>query len=277
MVMNINAGGSSNPTALTRIGFKLFFAANDGTHGNEIWATDGITTALVQDIEPGAGSSDPTLFTEVNGKVFTSVFNSTYGRELWVGTAPALNSPLPLTLLEFKGSVVNDNGVLQWKTDNELNTKSFAVERSTNGRNFSSVGYVNAANASGVHNYDYTDANLKSLGSSIIYYRLRQVDADNKFTYSRIVALTLDKQKSFAMLYPNPVRKDLNLTITLAKKERLTWQLSDNNGKVVKNGYYELGAGSTAVVIDGGNLSAGNYLLSLNGEQLQQTIKIVKQ
>jgi len=277
MVMDINTGGSSNPTALTRIGFKLFFGANDGTHGNEIWATDGITTALVQDIEPGIGSSDPTQFAEVNGKIFTSVINSTWGREVWVGNAPTLNSPLPLTLLEFKGSVVNDNGILQWKTDNELNTKSFAVERSTNGRNFSSVGHVNAANASGVHNYDYTDANLKSLGSSIIYYRLRQVDSDNKFTYSRIVALTLDKQKSFVMLYPNPVRKDINLTITLANKEKLNWQLTDNNGKVVKNGYYELGAGSTAVVIDGGNLAAGNYLLSLNGEQLQQTIKIVKQ
>jgi len=179
--------------------------------------------------------------------------------------------------LEFKGAVQNDNGVLQWKTDNEINTKSFAVERSTDGRHFSPVGNVKAANENGVHNYTYTDASIKSLGSSLIYYRLRQVDSDNKSTYSRVVALTLDKQKSFAMLYPNPVRNDINLTITLAKKDKINWNLTDNNGRIIRNGYYELGAGSSAVVIDGGRLSAGNYILKLNGEVLQQTIKIVKQ
>jgi hypothetical protein len=189
----------------------------------------------------------------------------------------AANSPLPITLLEFKGYLNGDDGKLTWKTENELNTASFKIERSLDGRNYNTIGNVGAVNASGVHNYDYTDANIKSLGASIVYYRLRQIDADTKSTYSSIVALTMDKQKSFVMLYPNPVRKDINLTITLAKKDRLNWQLTDNNGRVLKNGHYELGAGSTALVIDGGNLSAGTYLLRLNGELLQQTIKIVKQ
>ena len=278
MLKDINGAGSSNPVFLGKSGSKFYFAANNGTNGNELWSSDGTAggTVMVQDIEPGAGSSDPNAFLEVSGKLYVSVTTTGNGRELWVANAPQ-NIPLPLTLLEFKGAIQNDNGVLQWKTDNEINTKSFAIERSTDGRHFSVVGNVNAANLSGVHNYNYTDANIKSLGSSLIYYRLRQVDVDYKSTYSRIVALTLDKQKSFVMLYPNPVRTEINLTITLAKKDKINWLLTDNNGKVVKNGYYELGAGSSAVIIDGRNLSAGNYLLRLNGEVLQQTIKIIKQ
>lgn len=278
MFKDINGAGSSNPVFLGKSGSKFYFAANDGVNGNELWSTDGtaLGTVMVQDIETGSGSSNPTTFLEVNGKQYVSVTTTASGRELWVADAPQ-NIPLPLTLLEFKGAIQNDNGILQWKTDNELNTKSFAVERSTDGRHFSAVGNINAANESGVHYYNYTDANIKSLGSSIIYYRLRQIDADSKSTYSRIVALTLDKQKSFAMLYPNPSRTDINLTITLAKKDKINWFLTDNNGRVVRNGYYELGAGSSAVVIDGRSLSAGNYLLRLNGELLQQTIRIVKQ
>jgi hypothetical protein len=79
------------------------------------------------------------------------------------------------------------------------------------------------------------------------------------------------------MLYPNPVRKDINITITLPRRDKLNWQLTDNNGKVIKNGYYDLGAGSTAVVIEGNNLSAGNYFLQLSGETLKQTIQFNKQ
>jgi ELWxxDGT repeat protein len=278
MLKDINAIGSGSPVIIGKSGFKFYFAANDGVHGNELWSSDGTAdgTVMVQDIEPGSGSSDPADFLEVSGKMYVSVTTSETGRELWFANIPA-NGPLPLTLLEFKGSVQSDNGILQWKTDNELNTKSFAVERSTDGRHFSAVGNVNAANESGIHYYNYIDGNIKSLGTSIIYYRLRQVDADSKSTYSRVVALTLDKQKSFVMLYPNPVRNDINLTITLAKKDKINWLLTDNNGRVVKNGYYELGTGSSAVVIDGESLSAGYYLLRLNSELLQQTIKIVKQ
>jgi ELWxxDGT repeat protein len=275
---DINGAGSSNPVLIGRSASKFYFAANNGTNGNELWSSDGTPggTAMVQDIEPGAGSSDPNAFLEVSGKQYVSVATTGNARELWVASAPQ-NISLPLTLLEFKGAVQNDNGFLQWKTDNELNTKSFAVERSTDGRHFSAVGNVNAANENGVHNYDYTDANIKSLGSSIVYYRLRQVDVDSKSTYSRVVALTLDKQKSFAMLYPNPVGKDINLTITLAKKDKLNWRLMDTYGRVIRNGNYELGAGSTALTIDGSKLSPGNYYLRLNGELLQQSIKIVKQ
>src|SRR6187551_3699380 len=59
LVRDINTIGSSNPTSLTAVGNTLFFAANDGVHGNELWKSDGTRagTKMVKNIRPyGKGS-----------------------------------------------------------------------------------------------------------------------------------------------------------------------------------------------------------------------------
>ena len=62
LVADINSGsGSSNPTDLTNISGTLFFTANDGTHGNELWENDG--AVMVADIDPGSAGSNPTNLT----------------------------------------------------------------------------------------------------------------------------------------------------------------------------------------------------------------------
>jgi len=71
---------------------QVFFDANDGTHGTELWVTDGTAagTSMVKDIDPGAGSSGPDYITPLgNGEVLFSAIDGTDGRELWVtnGTA----------------------------------------------------------------------------------------------------------------------------------------------------------------------------------------------
>jgi ELWxxDGT repeat protein len=69
------------------IGTTLFFAANDGSSGWELWKSDGTTTSLVADINPGSASSYPTPLTAVGGSLFfatsTSSFYSNSGFELW--------------------------------------------------------------------------------------------------------------------------------------------------------------------------------------------------
>ena len=79
------------------------------------------------------------------------------------------------------------------------------------------------------------------------------------------------------MLYPNPVNNKINLTINVPQKEKMQWQLSDNTGRTVKRGMYDLSAGSTTVTIDIPGLSPGIYFMQLNGSTLQQVIKVIKQ
>ena len=82
----------------------------------------------------------------------------------------------------------------------------------------SSIGNVTAANTAGVHQYGFTDNNISTLGVSIVYYRLKQVDIDGKFVYSKIIALSLEN-KNIVLLYPNPAINEVNLAVTVSKAD----------------------------------------------------------
>ena len=184
---------------------------------------------------------------------------------------------LPLTLLEFNGRIFNNNGFLNWKTTDEINTASFDIERSIDGRNYITVGDVVAFNASGINQYNYTDNNITTLGVPVVYYRLKQVDIDGRFTYSRIVALSIDNSRSIVLLYPNPVFNEANITITISKAEKIQTRIFDNEGRVVKKQQWNIAAGSTSLSVDVSSLAKGMYYLELKGETINERKKFIKQ
>jgi ELWxxDGT repeat protein len=109
---------SSYPFNLTEVNGQLFFTANDGTAGNELWVSDGTTegTQLLKDIRLGSESSSPGLgqnrynfdfdyssFTEFNGKLFFAADDGTTGRELWVSDGTAEGTQLLKDI--FSGSL----------------------------------------------------------------------------------------------------------------------------------------------------------------------------
>jgi hypothetical protein len=145
------------------------------------------------------------------------------------------------------------------------------------GQNFTSTGSVQAANTGGVHQYNFTDPGITSLGAAVIYYRLKQVDLDGSYDYSNIVTLTIDMQKRSITLYPNPVQNSMNLLITWPQREKWQWQLVDDNGRVVKYGRYDISAGTNLVTENIGILSSGVYFMQINGPSWHKVIKVVKQ
>jgi ELWxxDGT repeat protein len=277
MVKDINMGSDGSVfSGCTRVGNKLIFSVSDGFHGYEPWISDGTESGTVQlpDLDPD--NSEILQIIDAGDKAYAVINTTTYGREVWVATVP--NSILlPLTFLEFKGTLVNDDSQLQWKTDHEASTYSFLIERSVDGSKYTQVGYVNAANSDGIHTYAFKDPAVSSLGVSRVYYRLKEVDINGKYIYSRVVMLSIDSKSNFITIYPNPVQKDINLSLTLISKSRLNWQLVDYSGRIIKNGIYDLSAGSTSVSIEAGNLRPGTYLLQIKGDGVQQVLKVIKQ
>ena len=85
LVRDINPTGSSNPTQLTQVGSTLFFAADDGIHGVELWKSDGTAagTKMVKNIRALDKSSDPRDLTAVGNTLFFTATDGTHGRELW--------------------------------------------------------------------------------------------------------------------------------------------------------------------------------------------------
>ena len=78
---------ANSPAALEApdVDGTLFFAADDGSHGRELWKSDGTEegTVLVEDINPGTAHAGPRWLTNVNGTLFFTAVDGSHGRELW--------------------------------------------------------------------------------------------------------------------------------------------------------------------------------------------------
>ena len=119
----------------------------------------------------------------------------------------SLQTPLPVELTRFGGAWVGNAAELSWATASEKNSSYFVVERSTNGASgYQAVGRVAAAGSSSSRSYQLRDAEAGALATRLLYYRLRQVDADGREAFSAVVAVAVGKPTGTAQLevYPNP-------------------------------------------------------------------------
>jgi ELWxxDGT repeat protein len=96
LVKDIRVGGGfdgSFPFDITNIEGTLYFGADDGVHGQELWRSDGTAagTVLVQDIAPGSAASSPYYFTTAGPRMFFIAENASVGAELW--TLPLAKLP----------------------------------------------------------------------------------------------------------------------------------------------------------------------------------------
>jgi hypothetical protein len=116
------------------------------------------------------------------------------------GLLATVTCPLPVDFVYFNGLKEGGNNVLTWSTATEQNNNYFIVERSSNGNDFGEIGRVKGqGNSNSVMTYQYRDENPVN---GINYYRLKQVDIDNSFSYSKVIAI-VNKTIDFEM-FPNP-------------------------------------------------------------------------
>ena len=187
--------------------------------------------------------------------------------DLWVynGLPTAAHSPLPLELVSFSAQKFSHSVQLYWRTINERGVSLFYIERSSNGRNFNRIGTVQAkGNTTSESNYSFTDNNPLS---SLDFYRLKEVDADNKFTYSQIVVINIDQSMLFEV-FPNPARDVLNLQYNLIGTEGKV-QISDATGRVVKEIQLQVSSNTTSILIDVSMLPKGFYFLRIGNQNLK--------
>ncbi len=131
------------------------------------------------------------------------------------------------------GAKQNGNTITcQWQTLQEQNVAKFIVEYSTHGTTFTEIGTVYATgNSATTKNYSFTHNN-PAVGNN--YYKLKMVDKDGGFTYSKIVNVVLGNQSLSLKVYPNPATTYVVVEHP-ASTTSARLQLLDANGRIVKN------------------------------------------
>lgn len=144
-----------------------------------------------------------------------------------IGFAPYSEITLPVKFISFNVSVSNNNNLIQWATAEEVNAFVYEVERSVDGATWSNVGTVAAVgNTTQVSNYSFTDKN----SAAVVYYRIKQVDADGKFTYTAIKSLKRADATSVAIAASN---KSVAISFSKQVKEKVELQIVNFNGQVI--------------------------------------------
>lgn len=122
-----------------------------------------------------------------------------------------ITTTLNVSWLNFNAFKEAGGVVLNWTTGSEENNKGFEVERSADGIRWEKIGWVASLAAGGNSNeslyYRFTD-NKPEAGTN--FYRLKQIDLDGKYEYSRINSVIMDGRG--LEFYPNPVKADLLIT-----------------------------------------------------------------
>ncbi|MES2382868.1 MAG: T9SS type A sorting domain-containing protein, partial [Bacteroidota bacterium] len=167
----------------------------------------------------------------------------------------------PITLLNFDAQLANKNVKLNWSTAAEINNNYFTIERSENGETFFPIANVKGAgNSNKTLQYNTVD-DISAVDANTIFYRLKQTDFDGKFTYSKVVAVDLNKAGNFDLnVFPNPnsgtftiglsnvMSENVNITIVdLLGKQHFAQQIETINGnKTIElnlpQGFYTLNA-----------------------------------
>lgn len=182
---------------------------------------------------------------------------------------------LPVSLTAFTVKKNANQSLLNWSTSSEQNNKGFVIQRSSNGRNFDAIGFVQAAdggNSNSIQTYSFTDAApLKGRN----YYRLQQQDVNGTVTYSEVRLLNFGTMLA-GVLYPNPVGNALYLQLQPAQAQVLQLRLSDLQGRTLRTWTMNNAGGLLQLQLNG--LLPGNYQLELINEKGDREVhRIVKQ
>lgn len=200
-------------------------------------------------------------------------------------TATNANNPLPVKLLDISAHKVKKDVIVNWTTASEINSGWFEIERvetgnASNQKNWKRIGKVAAAgNSNSLRNYLFTDAEIA--GEAVqrtLYYRLKMIDKDGIFDYSKTVSVDLNNETGeLLQVYPNPFSDHLYLGVFTNHPSEIKLFLYDINGKEISisNTITQQGINNFEIY-DFANLEQGIYFLRIVLADESKIIKLIK-
>jgi hypothetical protein len=216
-----------------------------------------------------SGNGDGNTYLYIDNVTVNSTFNYSYP----YGCNTTAPITLPIKLTSFQGSLTADKTQLQWSVAENETGDLFEVQRSSEGKNFSTVAIVSTTQKQGAESYSY-----KEIAQSIAYYRLRIINKDRSATYSKVLLIKSQIEAGNTIsLLQNPVQE--NLTFSFISTTSTTTDVTAYNVTGIKVYSQKInaqkGKNSVSINLDT-HLSAGTYILEVKNNTDRSIAKFIK-
>jgi len=179
---------------------------------------------------------------------------------------------LPLHILSVTGSRNEKGARINWALGQTGQSKEFELQRSLNGSDFSTIQRIGAEPSRKFYSVEDNSAEAQS---SVVFYRVKEIDLNAAEYYSAIIKLSGKTRGSFS-IYPNPASDQFVINGYTAQSDNLTVSILNSEGKMVQQEKWNQAAGNYAKQVYVSKLPPGIYLVQVSGIEGTQKSKLVK-
>lgn len=174
--------------------------------------------------------------------------------------------PLPVELIEFNGESQGIFNEVYWRTASEINIHHYELESSMDALSFRKICEKPASGTSGHQSfYSYDDY---AYYTPVTYYRLKIVENDRSYHYSRIISIeNLAEESSVVNLYPNPSNREVHVQIKAPGQNKAVIRITDMLGKVLYSQELGLNNSAATATILTDTYAEGSYILTVSYDQ----------
>jgi hypothetical protein len=236
----------------------------------------GASDAAAGSFSPSTIGTTPSDYQVNRSMTDQSVLSGTY----YIGVTA--DSPLPVSLMSFHAGVKNGAVLLQWNTATETNNYGFEVERNAektsdalSDQGWTTIGFANGHGTTNAPQ-SYNFADIHATGAYA--YRLKQIDRDGRFTYSKEIEASISAPAVFALSqnYPNPFNPSTDISFTVPSDGLVTLKIYNAIGQEVATLFSgEAKAGTyNQVQFNASGLASGLYFSRLEYDGKMQSKKM---
>ena len=283
----------------TAVNVRFYYNTQDLSDVNGDYPGGGISHQELKMYKLNGGNPDPTTNWSGASSVnyynndaspsliawqYTDIGNNRHQAEFAVnnfsgGGAGAISfTPLPVTLVQFDVASEGDKVKLTWSTATEVNSKVFEIQRSIDGRTFTTLGNIAAAgNSTLLRNYRFDDANITQYTGQVLYYRLLLTDLNGQQRYSDVKSVRIDKVRNMLSLQFNPVRNEAVLNYISQREEKVTIRITDAAGRTIMQIQQTALAGANQFRLSSAKLAQGIYSVELLTHAERHVLRMLKE
>jgi hypothetical protein len=234
----------------------LKFAGRPNKHSYEVYYVKKNEMTGFYNVYYGASMYD--LTGDSNEEILISRQQENNGLRLFTSIYRP-SSIVPVELISFTAIASGNSVLLNWDTASELNNKGFEIERSSVNGQWLLVGFVDGnGTTTKQQNYSYKDCNLTS---GKYAYRLKQIDYDGSFEYSKEIEVDLFSPLIYSLEqnYPNPFNPTTTIKFSIAEQAGVTLRVYNILGKEI-------------MTLIEKELTSGEYIIQWNGKDVNDVI-----